>query len=360
MAKSKSEGIDWGHWANLRKVRVYEALALLDGQEPPEDCPDADDESPAYRKRMRLLLDALSNREWFGPLTLNISEPLLHGLNLAELGRWARANGYTLPDEFPCAAAQAGAVQASAITRSVIPWKLWASVPHVQLWQAVALVLNIEPSSLKRSGLAWMAGPGRGPIFEPHSFPSATSRDDFNTALEFAERAANVTGPIHLNTGLAVGMNKREAQVSLREVVAYFIAGDWPGIPLQLVDLLPPSTTAKAGEQPPDALPPIAATRPEPLTTGHIANCFNGLGWDEKGWKKPLADKPKWLQSCVEVEGRRGVRETEWNPVCIGAALHRQKGIAIRTVRARFQAHHLLKPWLELWQDYEAENFDPE
>ena len=110
---SKPQGIDWGHWAKLREVRVYEALALLDGQEPPENCPDADDESPTYRKRMRLLLDALPNREWFGPPTVNSGDPPLQPVNLAELGRWAKANGHALPDEFPCAVARAGAIQNS-------------------------------------------------------------------------------------------------------------------------------------------------------------------------------------------------------------------------------------------------------
>lgn len=120
---------------------------------------------------------------------------------------------------------------------AMILWKLWLNLPQIELWQAVALVLNIEPRSLKRSGQEWMAGPGLGPIFEPQSFPSATKRDDFNTALDFAERATNVAGPIHLRTGLAVGINKLEEEVSLPEVVAYFVSCDWPDIPAPLLEL---------------------------------------------------------------------------------------------------------------------------
>lgn len=216
---------------------------------------------------MRLLLDALSNREWFGPLTLNISEPLLHGLNLAELGRWARANGYTLPDEFPCAAAQAGAVQASETRGPGIRWNLWMSVPLIELWQAVALVLNIEPTSLKRSGQEWMAGPGGGPIFEPHSFPSAIKRDDFSTALDFAERVTNVAGPIHLRDRLAVGMNKRTALVSLHEVVEYFVSCDWPDIPAPLRELEPSAVEMPA---PRAAMPlPAVLSGSEPANQTH-------------------------------------------------------------------------------------------
>ena len=120
----------------------------------------------------------------------------------------------------------------------MITWKLWARVPTVALWEAVALVLDIEPRSLEPSANGWMAGPGRGPFFTPRSFPSEAKRADFDSALSFAERAANAAGPIYLPTGLAVGMNKRTAQVSLAEVVAYFIGCDWPDIPAPLLALL--------------------------------------------------------------------------------------------------------------------------
>ena len=120
----------------------------------------------------------------------------------------------------------------------MITWKLWARVPTVALWEAVALVLDIEPRSLEPSANGWMAGPGRGPFFTPRSFPSEAKRADFDKALSFAERAANAAGPIYLRTGLAVGMNKRTAQVSLAEVVAYFIGCDWPDIPAPLLALV--------------------------------------------------------------------------------------------------------------------------
>ena len=117
----------------------------------------------------------------------------------------------------------------------MVTWKLWASVPTLALWEAVALVLEIEPRSLVPLSDGWMAGPGRGPFFEPSSFPSKSKRADFDKALSFAERAANAAGPIYLRTGLAIGMNKRTALVSLSEVVAYFISVEWPDIPAPLL-----------------------------------------------------------------------------------------------------------------------------
>lgn len=103
-------------------------------------------------------------------------------------------------------------------------------------------------------------------------------------------------------------------------------------------------------------LPDLA--RPEPLTTGDIAFCFNGLRWDEDGWKKPLGDKPKWLRACIVIPGVRGVSETQWNPVLIGVALVKKGYATARSVRARFQTEPALLPWLEKWNAYEAEYID--
>jgi hypothetical protein len=99
---------------------------------------------------------------------------------------------------------------------------------------------------------------------------------------------------------------------------------------------------------------------PLPLTTGDIAFCFDGLHWSEQEWRKPLGDKPKWLQACVHTPGQRGVSETRWNPVSIGAALVRDGHALANSVRARFQTKDLLKPWLDSWQTFEADNLTTE
>lgn len=98
---------------------------------------------------------------------------------------------------------------------------------------------------------------------------------------------------------------------------------------------------------------------PLPLTTGNIAFCFAGLGWDtEQKWKKPLGDKPKWLAACIVIPGVQGVSETRWNPVCIGAALVSRGYAPARSVRAKFQTKSLLMPWLDEWKTYEADNIE--
>lgn len=100
-----------------------------------------------------------------------------------------------------------------------------------------------------------------------------------------------------------------------------------------------------------------AKTGPLPLTTGDIAFCFAGLRWGtEEKWKKPLGDKPKWLAACIVIPAVRGVSETRWSPVCIGAALVRDGHAKPNSVRAKFQTQPLLKPWLDEWKTYEADN----
>ena len=102
------------------------------------------------------------------------------------------------------------------------------------------------------------------------------------------------------------------------------------------------------------------ADAPEPLTISDIAYCFAGLRWDEQGWKKLLGDKPKWLRSCIAIPGKRGVHETRWNPMLIGAALVQSGHAKPNSVRARFQSKPRLSAWLEAWKTYEADYFDTE
>lgn len=95
---------------------------------------------------------------------------------------------------------------------------------------------------------------------------------------------------------------------------------------------------------------------PLPLTTGDIAFCFAGLRWNEQEWKKPLGDKPKWLLACIAIPGVRGVSESRWNPVRIGASLVSAGHAKPKSVRAKFQTQPLLKHWLDEWKTYEADN----
>lgn len=119
-------------------------------------------------------------------------------------------------------------------------------------------------------------------------------------------------------------------------------------------------TAPEAKQAEPQTAPVVAESAnngPLPLTTGDIAFCFDGIRWNEQQWRKPLGDKPKWLQSCVAIPGQRGVSETRWNPVLIAAALVHDGHAQARSIRAKFQTKPQLKDWLEAWKTYEADNF---
>lgn len=136
----------------------------------------------------------------------------------------------------------------------------------------------------------------------------------------------------------------------------------FPGAPALLAGPDQPNvaTPSPAPEHPAASVVTDKAGLP-PLTTGNIAFCFAGLRWKtESEWKKPLGDKPKWLTACIAIPGARGVNQTRWNPVLIGAALVRDGYAKPNSIRAKFQTVDLLKPWLDEWNTYEADNLATE
>ncbi len=143
--------------------------------------------------------------------------------------------------------------------------------------------------------------------------------------------------------------------VKVPDLNAWFLKSDTGyGFPTASPSELQSKSTGVISESP----PPKSGALPNEkgLSTKDIANCFDGLHWSEVKWKKPLGDKPKWLRACIVQQGARGVCETRWNPVLIGAALVAGQKAQARSVRAKFQTKHQLKPWLDAWKTYESEN----
>lgn len=216
-----SQSIDWAYWRKLPELRVFEAVSLLHGTEPESEPPD--DASPEYRKTLRLLLACLADRSFFTPVTLNMGDPALHGVKLAEVGRWALTNGYKLQDGFPQLVA--------ATSKPTIDWPFWKAMRTVKLWQACALIAGLDPDKLKQSPQAWMAGPGSGPVFDNKSFSSPDNKARFEKALRLAESAVSyMDGPIYPKGQPHPGNNKVK-DVLLSEVVAFFVSCEWSDIP---------------------------------------------------------------------------------------------------------------------------------
>ena len=72
----------------------------------------------------------------------------------------------------------------------MVAWNLWTNVPTVKLWEAVALVLEIEPTSLRWPSphYAYERLP-----FRARGFSSQAECDDFDKAMNFVERAPMAT-----------------------------------------------------------------------------------------------------------------------------------------------------------------------
>lgn len=68
-------------------------------------------------------------------------------------------------------------------------WSLWADIPHTELWRAVALSLDIEPSRLPGYDLSSV----RDPIF---TFPFYRCPDEFKRRLEIAMKHLGQKLPI--------------------------------------------------------------------------------------------------------------------------------------------------------------------
>lgn len=113
-----------------------------------------------------------------------------------------------------------------------VDWDFWQNMPHAMAWQACALSLNIDPDSMKHSGSGWMAGPGRGPFFEPSSFPSKDVADQFDKRLRLL--SARIT-KFHLHS---INQARSRCEIYLSEFAAWAVSEmKWDGLPPELVAL---------------------------------------------------------------------------------------------------------------------------
>lgn len=118
----------------------------------------------------------------------------------------------------------------------------------VKLWQSCALVAGLDPDALKPHPQAWMAGPGSCLLFKAKSFPNQDMKAKFEKILRLAESAVSYTdGPIFLQ-GTPHSGNKKEKDVLLFEVAAYFRSLEWLDIPAALQSLAAPQAIATPQE----------------------------------------------------------------------------------------------------------------
>ena len=228
--------------------------------------------------------------------------------------------------------------------RKKINWRHWSSFFDMELWKAIELSYGIEPE---------------------HAPDGVDEKYDRRMVI-----ALNHMQPGALLADIKKNDKPHLTRVKLADVARLAAALGW-----SLPDAFPnpqPTESAPMAAKAIEATEPrqdtetLAFTQatnekkqgPTPLKSRDIAFVFSGLRWTEEEWMKPLGDKPKWLQACVAIPAQRGVSQTHWNPVLIGAALLRVGGIKANQVRGRFQSKPQLKPWLDEWKTYEADHLD--
>ena len=237
-------------------------------------------------------------------------------------------------------------------------WDKWGHMRDVELWEAVALSLNLEPDKLPVY-LGAFERFGDDPFrICPQTFLDRLQVANSNCGISLGFR------PVH--------KLKARCLVDLPAFGVWAAKLNIPNMPPELVAMAETMRVVPTEPQTitPSPAPVVAAGAsggvepdkavPLPLTTGDIAFCFAGLRWNEQEWKKPLGDKPKWLEHCIAIPGVRGVSQRRWNPVLIGAALEREGLAGQNSIRARFQTKPQLAPWRDAWKTYEADNFDTE
>jgi hypothetical protein len=154
----------------------------------------------------------------------------------------------------------------------------------VEVWQACALSLNIEPDSMKFSKHGWMAEPtNEGPFFEAESFPDLPTKNKFGQRLRLVR--GYLSDPRLFKLGAIVLGKPGHAQIRLSDFVKWALTvvelGDLPGplVQSQRAHVAPasPAPLARAEAQEIAILDAIRATKFSPKAIPRPPRGMRGL-----------------------------------------------------------------------------------
>jgi hypothetical protein len=118
-------------------------------------------------------------------------------------------------------------------------WAAWKALPRLELWQCVALSINLEPTERIKS--AMQSGRQEGYRFSNMGAPA-----EFFERLSFCKQAISTSGPITPQGPLYGGiLRDSKCPVLLRDVAAFLQAADFT-MPEQLQALLEPNAAGAA------------------------------------------------------------------------------------------------------------------
>lgn len=113
-----------------------------------------------------------------------------------------------------------------AAAAALVDWDFWRAMPQVELWQACALSLAVDPDTMKVEPNGRMAGadPQHGPYFTPTSFPSKAIAEAFEKRLRLAKAHRGDFGqdliPLPVFAAWALSIPFRDMPPELREIAA--------------------------------------------------------------------------------------------------------------------------------------------
>jgi len=120
-------------------------------------------------------------------------------------------------------------------------WREWKYTPQVQVWEACALSLDIEPDSIKKNPISWQTGPYADQLFEAESFQSENEKKEFKRRQRMLLNNLNSK-----ENSLWFNPNPNRpnlGQVSLSEFAAWCSFVEW-AIPKELTELARKPETA--------------------------------------------------------------------------------------------------------------------
>jgi hypothetical protein len=218
---------------------------------------------------------------------------------------------------------------------------MWRGDHRVEIEQAVALTMDIDPTPLLRVQ----------DFITPESFPEDRRAD-------FSKRQAALKREF-----------KGKTSTTLSEAMDRVVEMKWSGLPPELVAMAvlplpkPPQGVKALAIASDEATPtlgtlsePVKKQEPPPLTTAEIADAFDGINdTSATRWRKRLGDvnNHEWLLPARAVKAS-APKSATWCPLVFAGLLLERKASGERLNRA-FLNIPMLKPWLKLWQEQKRE-----
>lgn len=117
-------------------------------------------------------------------------------------------------------------------------WSVWLLMPDVKVWEACALSIGIEPSSMEGEEFHWMDDSGTGPKFTSETFPNHEVENKYKDRLKLL--GANLTDRDYFSAGvIAYGKGAGLCSVRLDEFANWATSkAKWLDLPPELARLV--------------------------------------------------------------------------------------------------------------------------